>query len=147
MKYTDEAISEAYEFTLNSNPALGITENGASNLNYGWGGYWGSDQTENFIGRTNNIRPYFQSLESPNVFSYPFQTPPLYRVAYPHPTAPITPPLDRPLSKFLDGVFPRTNMRLEPLRGVAPKKLSNFNGESGALFYRKFEATCDLPLK
>jgi hypothetical protein len=144
---TDEAMAEAWDSALNANPALGTAEGGSSDLNYGWGGYWGSDQTENLVGRLNNIRPYFQSLESPNAFSYPFRMPPLYRIAHPHPTGPITPPLERPLSEFLDGILPRTNMRFEPLRAVTPQKFSNLNGEDGSIFYRKFEKACDLPLR
>jgi len=132
--------------TLNSISTFGITESGASDFNHGIGGYLGFDQTENLVGKLNNIRPYLQSLEAPNVFSCPVRFPPLYRAAFPHPSAPLMPPLERPLLVFLDKVCPRTDVHLEPIRAIHPWssvppwtwKPSNPGGEAAPLFYRRF---------
>jgi hypothetical protein len=117
---SNEAITDADLSTLNSVATLGLTESGASDFNHGLGGYLGFDQTQNLVGKLNNIRPYFQTLETPNVFSCPVRLPPLYRVAFPHPSAPLMPSLERPLLVFLDKACPRTDVSFEAIRAMHP---------------------------
>jgi hypothetical protein len=140
-----DSITQAGCFTLNSGPSESIVNNGASDLNYGFGGYWGFDQTYNLIGKLNNIRPYLQTLETPNIYNYPDSLPAFYRIVYPHPTAPLSPPLEKPLNVLFDKVFPRTNEYFEAMSTAGPFRPSNLSCENTPAFYKGFKATTASP--
>jgi hypothetical protein len=139
-KMSNDSITEASHFTLNLEPSMGVMNNGASDLNYGFGGYWGFDQTSNLIGKFNNVRPYLQTLEAPNFYNYPDHLPAFYRAVYPHPTAPLVPPLEKPINVFFDKIFPRTNEYFEAMR-IVGSDLSNLSCENTPIFYKAFKSS------
>jgi hypothetical protein len=142
---SNDSITEAGYFTLNSGPSESIVNNGASDLNYGFGGYWGFDQTNNLVGKLNNLRPYLQTLETPNIYNYPDHLPAFYRIVYPHPSAPLVPPLEKPANVFLDKVFPRTNEYFGTMEATDPLNLRNLSCENTPAFYKVFKATKNSP--
>jgi hypothetical protein len=135
---TNEDLTEAMDFTLNLGPSMGIAESGSADTNYGFGGYWGFDQTQGLIGKLNNIKPYAQSLETPAFFSYPDAVPPLYRILHPHPTAPTTPNLEGPMYDLLDKFSLRTGKSLDRMRAINPPKFSDLRSGAELEFYKKF---------
>lgn len=144
---SNESITEASYLTLNSGPSASIVNNGASDLNYGFGGYWGFDQTHNLVGKLNNIRPYLQTLEAPNIYNYPDHLPAFYRAVYPHPSAPLAPPLEKPVNVLFDKIFPRTNEHFAAMEAGEPLGPSNLSCENTPTFYKGFKAARTSPLE
>lgn len=104
--YQDALSREWPQVLTATRPQYSLIDDPSNSLNFGYGGYWGWEQTGGLVEMANNIKPYFQSLEKPSPFSFEHPLKPLYSFFTPYPRSPHFPVLEKPIAAILDKLDP-----------------------------------------
>jgi hypothetical protein len=126
----DDGLSREWPQVLTAaKPQYSLIDDPSNSLNFGYGGYWGWEQTGGLIEMANNVKPYFQSLEKPSFLSFEHPLKPLYSLFTPYPRPPHFPVLEKPIAAVLDKLDPSANFprryRPSPPNASGPKVRSH----------------------
>lgn len=148
LKKTDNDIEDVYDFILDTNNFESILANPAMDLNYGFGGYYGSKQTGGIIGKYENIRPFLRGSEPSSFFNAPINLSDVSETFYPHPAVYTQNKISRSLNVLVDRAWPKIPHSHGPTR--KSKKNNSFDNpitDNLVSSHRRFGSSPNSPLR